>query len=119
MLDYFRRRRSRRRDPERKTGRAASRPPAAFEGCGDCELTICRDLLTRALEDERIEVRFPELRISAVRLVEKECFSVLKDIKAVLEDPGLEDEGCFQRIEDIMRVFEAAGLPISSRHDFG
>lgn len=87
-----------RREPDRKSGRA---------------------LLSRALEDERIEVRFPELRVSAGRLAEERCFSVLKGIKAALEDPGLDDEGCFQRTDNIMRAFEAAGVPIGYRHDFG
>lgn len=57
--------------------------------------------------------------IDKVKLVEMECYKVLKDIKDIIEDDGLEDAECFYRIEEIVKLFERLGSDGGSRHDFG
>ena len=52
-------------------------------------------------------------------LLEKECYKILMEIKAVLEDDSLDDKDCFEKIENIVSIFENAGIGCGTRHDFG
>lgn len=53
------------------------------------------------------------------QMVELECYRILLEIKAVIEDEKLDDPECFERIEDILTVFERHGIACDFRHDFG
>lgn len=46
---------------------------------------------------------------------ESKALKALGDIRAILDDPGLDD---FQCIEEIVQVFEGLGVS-TARHDFG
>lgn len=47
--------------------------------------------------------------------VESEAAALLGEIKAILDDPTLDDPECFQRIDGIVSAFHRAGLP-TTRH---
>lgn len=53
------------------------------------------------------------------RMMRDRCCQALKEIRAVLDDPSLEDPECFVRIERIVTIFEGLGSNGGSRHDFG
>ena len=46
------------------------------------------------------------------------CCRIIRQIKAVLQSPQLNDDTCFQKIEEILAIFEKESLYISFRHDF-
>lgn len=74
-------------------------------------------LLAAIISQGECTVTFSNLDLNA--LMETQCYTMLKQIKAVLEDDTLEDPACFQRIEAIMSIFEGLGIAIANRHDFG
>ena len=53
------------------------------------------------------------------KLFEKECYTLLKKIKTILEDDSLDDKECFEKIEGIVCLFEEIGSHCGIRHDFG
>ena len=61
------------------------------------------------------------LHLKSNKLVDvfNKCYKVLKDIKDIIEDDGLEDAECFYRIEEIVKLFERLGSDGGSQHDFG
>lgn len=74
-------------------------------------------LLAAMISRGECTVTFSNLGLNA--LMETQCYTMLKQIKAILEDDTLEDPACFQRIEAIMGIFEGLGIAIANRHDFG
>lgn len=74
-------------------------------------------LLAAMISRGECTVAFSNLDLNA--LMETQCYTMLKQIKAILEDDTLEDPACFQRIEAIMGIFEGLGIAIANRHDFG
>ena len=52
-------------------------------------------------------------------IVKDRCYQALEEIRAILADESIDDEGCFYRIEEIVRVFEKIGSNGGGRHDFG
>lgn len=82
-------------------------------------MELYEEILATRLASEKMEITFPNLKISAAEIVQKECYRVLNKIKAVIEDDSLEDRECFMRIEKIICAFEEAGSSGGSRHDFG
>lgn len=81
-------------------------------------MELYKEILIHILSKERAEVTFPELFISAERIVQMTCYQALEKIKAVIQDDTLEDEECFQRIEEIVCIFEKMGSGGGGRHDF-
>lgn len=71
-----------------------------------------REALTIRISDE-------ELYRLALELSKEACCKALSDIRAVLDDDGLEDSSCFQRIEEIVCIYEHLGANGGNRHDFG
>lgn len=65
-------------------------------------------LLAAIVSRGECTVTFSNLDLNA--LMETQCYTMLKQIKAVLEDDSLEDPACFQRIEAIMDIFEGSGF---------
>lgn len=82
-------------------------------------MELYKELLINALEKQKMEVTFPELKIDAEKIVELKCYDALRQIKEVLEDDSLEDKECFERIERIICILEKAGTSAGIRHDFG
>lgn len=80
---------------------------------------LYKEILTKILQEQKIEVVFPNLKISAKEIVEMECYRALQKIKSLMEDEELEDKDCFIKIEKIVCVFEQLGSDSESRHDFG
>ena len=86
---------------------------------GVIKLNLYKEILSRVLEQEKIHVTFPNLKIDAGEIVEQKSYLALLQIKAILEDDRLDDEECFMKIERIISVFEDLGSSGGSRHDFG
>ena len=82
-------------------------------------MELYKELLINALDGQKIEVTFPNLKINAEKIVELKCYNALKQIKEVLEDESLEDKECFDRIERIICILEKEGTFAGIRHDFG
>ena len=77
-----------------------------------------RDLLAKLLENEKIIIEFPNLKISPAELVEMRCYNALKEIKTIIEDESCTDEECFLKIEKIVCLLEDLGSNGGFRHDF-
>lgn len=82
-------------------------------------MELYKEILSKVLENEKIEICFPNLKIDATSIVELECYKALDKIKAVISDDSLEDYECFAKIEEIIRVFESLKSSCNLRHDFG
>ena len=81
-------------------------------------MELYKDILCTLLQNTAVEVRFPDLALPC-DFFGTVCYRTLKKIKAVIEDPTLDDPECFERIEKIMEIFEELGSKIPTRHDFG
>lgn len=81
-------------------------------------MDLYKEILIHLLENEDIEIRFPNLEISAERLIEIESYIALQKIKMIIEDDSLNDEECFLKIEKIIQVLEEIGSNGGNRHDF-
>ena len=54
-----------------------------------------------------------------VEQINRDCFSALSKIRALLADNSMDDPECFERIERIVCEMESLGLDCGGRHDFG
>lgn len=81
-------------------------------------MDLFKDVLIKALENEKIEVTFPGLTVDAADLVEMRSYAALCKIKEIVDDERLDDQACFHRIEEILLALEFLGSG-STRHDFG
>lgn len=79
---------------------------------------LCQ-ILSEILQQEKIEVTFPQLTIKIEELLQNTCFKALCEIKEILEDDTLDDEICFEKIEKIVLEIEKIGGTCGNRHDFG
>ena len=77
------------------------------------------EILTKALEGGKIEVTFPDMKISPEDIIEGRCYAALSKIKDIIDDPSLNDCDCFQKIEEIICTLEFLGVSNGGRHDFG
>ena len=82
-------------------------------------MELYQEILSHVLENETVEVTFPNLQINAVEIVRMRCYRALKEIKAILEDERLDDAACCVKIEEILCVLEGIGSGGGTRHDFG
>ena len=82
-------------------------------------MELYRQILIRALENEKIEVTLPDMKVTPEELVEMKCYAALREIKRVIDDESLDDRDCFQKIEEIIQILEKAGSGGGVRHDFG
>ncbi len=78
-------------------------------------MELLKDVLAKALENEEIQIVFPNLSVNAKELVELTCFQILSKIKAALENDSLSDYEC---IEEIICIFEDCGSKVGDRHDY-
>lgn len=81
-------------------------------------MELFKEILTNLLSREKMQITFPDLKLSPEKIVELECYTALKRIKAVIEDDNLDDRDCFSRIERIIGEFEEIGSDGATRHDF-
>lgn len=82
-------------------------------------MDLYRQILVKALENEKIEITFPSLGKAPEELVEMRCYAALRRIKEILDDEALEDRDCYEKIERIIQTFEDLGSGCGVRHDFG
>ena len=82
-------------------------------------MDLYQEILSHVLENETVEVTFPNLQINAAEIVQMRCYQALKKIKAILEDERLDDAACCMKIEEILCVLENMGSNGGTRHDFG
>lgn len=78
-----------------------------------------KEILTKVLEKEEVQVIFPNLSFDLAELVEMKCFNALQKIKTVIENNNLSDKEYFLQIEEIICILEELGSSGGSRHDFG
>ena len=81
-------------------------------------MELYKEILSKVLENEEIQVVFPHLKINAAEIVAEKSYAALLKIKKILEDTKLGDDECFEKIEEIVRVFEELGSDCGARHDF-
>lgn len=81
-------------------------------------MKLYQEILREVLATEKIEVTFPNLKITAKEIVEMKCYQALEEIKGILENDGLEDKECFEKIEEIICIYERLGSDGGNRHDF-
>ena len=82
-------------------------------------MELYADILKHLLMNEKIEVRFPDLKTDSAELVESVCYQILRKIKEIIEDDRLDDEICYLKIEQIICALEEIGSSGGYRHDFG
>lgn len=80
---------------------------------------LYQEILAAVLAKEKMEIHFPNLKISPAEIVESESYQALQKIKAVIMDDSLTDSECFMKIEEIICIFEKIGSSGGPRHDFG
>lgn len=78
-------------------------------------MELYKEILAKVFEKEEIHIIFPNLKLNAEGIVEKECYKALKKIKAIIENDSLSDFDC---VEEIVCVFESIGSNGGGRHDF-
>lgn len=79
-------------------------------------MELLKEILADILEREEINIVFPNLKMSAIEIIEVECYKALQKIKTIIENDSISD---FECIEQIVRVFEKIGSNGGGRHDFG
>ena len=82
-------------------------------------MKLFAELLVKALENERVEVTFPDLKLAPEEIVEIKSYAALCKIKSIIEDDTLDDPECFKKIEEIVSTLEFLGSDGGGRHDFG
>lgn len=78
-----------------------------------------KELLLHLLQNEEIQITFPNLSLDMTQLLENKCFLALRHIREIIRDDTLSDKDCFDKIERIISVFEELGIDTAGRHDFG
>ena len=81
-------------------------------------MELYKDILCTLLQNEAVEVRFPDLSVPC-DFFGTVCYRTLKKIKAVIDDNTTDDAACFEKIEEIMEIFEELCGKLPHRHDFG
>lgn len=81
-------------------------------------MELYQEILINILNNQKVQVTFPNLQIDGNKIIESECYKVLKRIKEIIEDDTLNDSECFAKIEEIICAFEAIGSNGGNRHDF-
>ena len=82
-------------------------------------MELFAELLIKALENGRIEVSCPDLKLDPKEIVEIKSYAALCKIKKIIEDDTLDDPACFKVIEEIVSTLEFLGSDGGVRHDFG
>ena len=75
-------------------------------------------ILVKALENETVQVVFPNVKLNPTEIVQLNCYQAIEKIRDVLQNEDLEDVDCFMRIEEIVNTLEDLGVDVDGRHDF-
>lgn len=82
-------------------------------------MELFTQLFTKALEGQKIEVRFPDMEFDLSEKIESVSLATLHRIREIIMDDTLNDAECFRKIEEIVRTYEELGIHCGVRHDFG
>ncbi len=82
-------------------------------------MDLYKEILLKIMENEQIEVTFPQLHINVSEIIESKSYKALQKIKTIIEDDSLSDNECFKKVEEIVSLFEQLGSNGGNRHDFG
>ena len=76
---------------------------------------LSKELLARAVGEYVVDHLDALVQEALADLAERQAVTVLRQVKAVLDDESLDDAGCALRIDAIVQAFYDAGLS-TSRH---
>ena len=76
---------------------------------------LSKELLARAVGEYVVNHLDALVQEALADLAERQAVTVLRQVKAVLDDESLDDAGCALRIDAIVQAFYDAGLS-TSRH---
>lgn len=77
-----------------------------------------REFLADVLAQEEAQIVFPQLKLDASEIIERECYKALYQIKAILEDAALGDAAALIKIEEIIQVFVDRGVSCGDQYDY-
>ena len=80
-------------------------------------MSLVGELLISFLKSADFEIEISK-KFNLERIIEKECYKALEEIKEIILNDELEDDECFAKIEEIVCLFERKGINCGSRHDF-
>ena len=81
-------------------------------------MELYKNILSKILENEDVQIVFPNLKINPTEIINLESYKALNKIKEIVDDETLTDEECFLKIEKIIIVFEQWNGLDGYRHDF-
>ena len=81
----------------------------------DNNLSIEETLFAQAIGQQMLNYGKQYPIQSLASLINSEAISVIKEIKAVLDNDQLDDPSCFYRIDEIVRIFQTHHLS-TERH---
>ena len=81
----------------------------------DNDLSIEETLFAQAIGQQMLNYGKQYPIQSLASLINSEAISVIKEIKAVLDNDQLDDPSCFYRIDEIVRIFQTHHLS-TERH---
>ena len=82
-------------------------------------MELFTQLFIKALEGQKVEVRFPDAELDLSEKIESVSLATLRRIREIVMDDTLNDAECFKKIEEIVRAYEQLGIHCGVRHDFG
>lgn len=80
-------------------------------------MSLIGELLISFMKSADFEIEISK-KFNLERIIEKECYKALEEIKEIILNDELEDGECFAKIEKIVCLFESKGINCGSRHDF-
>lgn len=69
-----------------------------------------KDILKKALEEERVSIIFPDINISSAELVEMNCYNAVVEIRDILERVGTSDREIFLGIVKVIERLKKLGI---------
>ena len=82
-------------------------------------MKVFTQLFIKALERQKVEVRFPDVEPDLSEKIESVSLATLRRIREIVMDDMLDDPECFTKIEEIICTLEFMGSDGGFRHDFG
>ena len=78
-------------------------------------MELYKEILAKVIQEEKVEIIFPDLQLTAAEIVELKSYEALETIKAIIQDDKLSDFMC---VEKIVYLLETLGSEGGFRHDF-
>ena len=82
-------------------------------------MELYMEMLKRLLEEETVQVTFPQLQFDTREMLCCQSYQILQRIVEMIKDDALSDAECYEKIERIVQILERNGIDAGSRHDFG